>query len=73
MPSSGDDDGFETCLGCGAQVSSVVNRLFPVGCDDVICMECALRRGGEYDEERDQWKVAPQVDDLLEAVESHAH
>lgn len=73
MPNPGDDDAVETCLDCGALVSAVVNRVFAVGCDDVICMECAERRGGEYDEEQDRWKVAPQVDDLLESVESHAH
>ena len=73
MPSPSDDDASDRCLECGATISAVVDRVFAVGCDDVICMECAERRGGEYDEEEDRWKITPQIDDLLQAVESHAH
>jgi hypothetical protein len=36
-------------------------------------MECALRRGGVYDENEDRWETEPRIADLLETVESHAH
>jgi len=31
-------------------------------------MECALRRGGAYDENEDRWETNPRVDDLLVSV-----
>ena len=68
-----DRDEFVPCLVCGALVSPAVNRIFAVGCEDLICMECALRRGGAYDESEDRWGVAPHVDDLLDEVEHVGH
>jgi hypothetical protein len=50
-----------------------VDRVFPVGCEDVICMECPLRGGGAYDESEDRWETGPRIDDLLESVEPLAH
>jgi hypothetical protein len=38
----------------------------------VLCMECALRRGGAWDEGRDRWSVPPRVDDLLVRYDSES-
>jgi hypothetical protein len=66
------DEDLAVCLDCGAQVFDQ-ERLYPVGCDDVVCMECAFRRGGRYDEKEGRWLVPPAVDDLLSSVESVGH
>ena len=72
MP-NGRNEEFVSCLDCGASVAPAVDRVFPVGCEDVICMECALKRGGIYDEGEDRWETEPQIDDLLESIEPLAH
>jgi hypothetical protein len=53
------------CSDCGATVAPAQDRVYAFGTDGVLCMECALRRGGAWDEGRDRWTVAPRVDDLL--------
>ena len=68
---SGDE--FVSCLECGDTIAPAVDRVYPVGCEDVICMACALRRGGIYDGNADRWQTAPRTDDLLESVEPFAH
>jgi hypothetical protein len=70
---SNQRDELVSCLECGAMVAPAVDRVFPVGCEEIICMECALRRGGVYDENEDRWETEPRIADLLESVESHAH
>ena len=72
MPNDQNEE-FVSCLECGASVAPAVDRVFPVGCEDVICMECALKRGGIYDENEDRWETEPRIDDLLESVEPLAH
>jgi hypothetical protein len=53
------------CSDCGGTVAPAQDRVYAFGTDGVLCMECALRRGGAWDEGRDRWTVAPRVDDLL--------
>jgi hypothetical protein len=53
------------CSDCGASVSPETDRVYAFGTDGVLCMECSLRRGGAWDESREQWTVPPRVDDLL--------
>lgn len=62
-----------TCLDCGELVSRSADRMYAVGCEDVLCMACCLARGGIYDEDEDRWTVPPKIDDLLRSVEVHAH
>ncbi len=57
------------CADCGEELSAE-SRGYVVGPDTVICMDCARRRGGEYDEETDRWSAEPAVDDLLEREEA---
>jgi hypothetical protein len=67
MRSEPDDD-LATCLDCRWQVPPE-DRVYAVGCEDVLCLECALRRRGRYDESEDRWIVAPSVADLLASAE----
>ncbi|HXI56649.1 MAG TPA: hypothetical protein VNO55_11360 [Polyangia bacterium] len=67
----GDD--FDECLECGAVISTLGDRGFAVGAEDIICMECALRRGGSYDENQDRWVTPPRIDDLLKSIDDGVH
>ncbi len=69
MPNNRDEN-LMTCEECGGTVSPAGDRVFALGCEAVLCMECTLRRGGVYDETDDRWTVAPKVDDLLERAEA---
>lgn len=55
----------DRCADCGAEISET-ERTYAVSDDSVICFECAVRRGGAYDELHDRWVTEPKTDDLLE-------
>jgi hypothetical protein len=65
-----EPDELLSCSDCGAAVATDLERLYAFGTDSVLCMECALRRGGAWDEGRDRWTVPPRVDDLLVRYQS---
>ncbi len=46
------------CLACGAEISVARDRAFAVSADEALCFDCAVERGGVYDERLDRW-VAP--------------
>jgi hypothetical protein len=56
---------LEICADCGQAVREGERR-YDVSDESVICFECAMRRGGAYDEAEDRWTSAPDADDLLE-------
>jgi hypothetical protein len=47
-----------TCADCGAEISSS-QRVYAFGQESALCWECAVRRGGSYDETHDRWVEAP--------------
>ena len=49
------------CAGCGAPVLGDAERTFEFGDENVICWECAVARGGRYDEARDAWERVPDL------------
>jgi hypothetical protein len=52
------------CAECGAQVLGASDRAFEFGTQQVLCWQCAERRGGRYDAHQERWSVAPDVADL---------
>jgi hypothetical protein len=55
----------DRCLDCGAEISDTRDRAYVTGEDEgLLCFECALRRGGKYDEARDHWDTPPTLGDL---------
>jgi hypothetical protein len=54
------------CADCGGEIVSERDRSYAFGDESEICIACAIRRGGRYDELHDHWTVAPAVQDLLE-------
>ena len=60
------DDGSELtelsrCIECGADVWPERERSYLISDDDVLCYECATRRGGAYDELHDRWTARPDL------------
>jgi hypothetical protein len=53
-----------TCSDCGTEVRPAADRLFSFGERGVLCFDCALRRGGSYDEVHDLWSRDPHLEDL---------
>jgi hypothetical protein len=56
-----DDREQQSCIECG---SAVGERVFALTDEIVLCHECALRRGGIYDDAKDKWKIAPRLEDI---------
>ena len=52
------------CADCGAEISLAADRVFLVTEDTGLCMTCAMKRGGVYDEAHDNWKKAPSLTGL---------
>jgi len=59
------------CCDCGAVIEAEAERPFTVSDDEVLCFECAVRRGGVYDAAEDRWTVAPDVADLPDERRPH--
>ncbi|MDH3520473.1 MAG: hypothetical protein OEM49_08460 [Myxococcales bacterium] len=57
------------CGDCGAEIRLDAERAFTFGARGVLCWECAIRRGGRYDEARDSWIEVPRIDDLGNAYD----
>ncbi len=50
------------CCDCAATIEPGTARAFALD-GEVLCFECAIRRGGVYDEPHDRWLVAPKLED----------
>jgi hypothetical protein len=50
-----------TCALCGAEIAPASDRSFAAGGDAFLCFQCALERGGRYDELHDRWETAPET------------
>lgn len=51
------------CIDCGAPMAPGQDRAFALSDDAFLCLACATRRGGVYDETEDRWAAAPNVGD----------
>ena len=61
-----ESDALMVCADCGAEIDPDRGRGYGVGPDAALCWACARQRGGAYDETRDTWLRAPDVEDLLD-------
>ena len=55
------------CADCGAEIAPASDRGFAMASDSFLCFECAIRRGGRYDERLDRWDTEPATEDLVRA------
>jgi len=60
------DEELTNCADCGAEISPATDRAFAVNDDVYICFECALKRGGVFDEKTDRWTSAPNVENIAD-------
>lgn len=56
-------EGLEQCASCGAEVAAE-DRVFAISDEEVLCFECAIQRGGAFDDPHDRWSREPDVTDL---------
>jgi len=49
---------------CGATIAVGAEPSYPLGEDALLCFECAIRRGGQYDAPHDHWTVPPDATGL---------
>jgi hypothetical protein len=56
------------CVDCGAEIRPGPDPTFALGAG-VLCLDCALRRGGRYDAEQDRWVTEPDFGDLAPAFD----
>jgi recombinational DNA repair protein (RecF pathway) len=52
------------CAECDTEIDPGRERGFGLGGGGALCYECALRRGGRYDEVQDRWVEEPQLGGL---------
>lgn len=71
MDSEEFEEGLGECANCGAIIAEGTDPGFPFGENSMLCFECAIRRGGEYDSSEDRWVVLPSVSDLEEQEQHH--
>jgi RNA polymerase-binding transcription factor DksA len=43
------------CADCGSEISPARDRAYGFAADAFLCFDCAIRRGGRWDEAHDRW------------------
>ena len=59
------EEDLGACADCETPLNAEGERIYAVAGDVLLCVACAVRRGGRYDESEDRWVTPPNVDDLL--------
>lgn len=60
-------DNVGECADCRVLLAYDRTPHFDFGEAGVLCFECAMRRGGQYDGLKDTWTIPPDVTGLAEA------
>ncbi len=56
-------DRLVACADCGASIDPGRDRGF-VSAGGALCFDCSLRRGGEWDGDRERWSTEPSASGL---------
>lgn len=56
-----ESEATSSCAVCGAAVAPGTDRAFVGPGERVLCFDCALARGGAWDDDEDRWVEAPSV------------
>ena len=59
-----DDDTISVCADCGTEVELDTERGFRIGDRAALCFECAVERGGTYDENDERWLEPPDLEGI---------
>jgi len=52
------------CAACGAEMSPARDRGYSLAAEAFLCFDCAIRRGGRWDEAHDRWEGEVDVSGL---------
>ena len=52
------------CADCGELMEELAPAFESLDGSIILCFECATRRGGLYDAERDEWVEPPELSDV---------
>jgi len=66
------DEAMGLCSDCGMDVGLEESHAFASGGGVTLCWACAVKRGGEFDEDADRWRVPPRTADLPDERQPHA-
>lgn len=66
MSQDEQEEDLVECADCGATIAAGADASYAFGNQGVLCFECAIRRGGEYDGPKERWTVMPDVAGLAE-------
>jgi len=56
-----EESDITLCADCGAEIAPEAERGFGLGGATALCFECAVRRGGRWDEAHDRWVTEPSL------------
>ncbi len=59
------------CAGCGVEIDLHRDRYFAFSDEGFLCFECAIERGGTYDERNDSWAISPDVSSFAHDLQPH--
>jgi hypothetical protein len=59
------------CAECGMEIDLHRDRYFAFSDQGFLCFECAIERGGAYDEHDDSWAVCPDVSSFADDRRPH--
>ncbi len=61
-----EDEEYAFCAACNRDVSRA-DQVYAFGKDELLCFDCAVARGGIYEDFLGRWTLAPRVDDVFDA------
>jgi hypothetical protein len=64
VPRDERDEGLGLCMDCGQELGVDPSHAFVDEAGVELCWDCALKRGGVFDEGADTWRVLPDVTGL---------
>jgi hypothetical protein len=60
----------QPCADCGTTVFRSSDLNYPFD-DQILCWQCAVRRGGKYDAIYERWTLCPELSELMEPRRMH--
>jgi hypothetical protein len=66
-----EEDELTECAECGDEIAPATDEAFAFGETGVLCLECALQRGGVYDALEDRWTRTPDLSGLWDERRPH--
>jgi hypothetical protein len=63
-----EEEGTLTCADCGA-ATYAADRAYAFGSEQLLCWQCAERRGGRYDARQERWSHPPDVANLRRGLD----